>query len=40
MLQTFSGRRPLLRTVATAGLTIACLQGTPAEAQKLSLIHI
>ena len=34
MLQTFSGRRPLLRTVAIAGLTIACLQGTPAEAQK------
>ena len=34
MLQTFSGRRPLLRTVAIAGVTIACLQGTPAEAQK------
>src|SRR4029077_5875085 len=34
MLQTFSGRRPLLRTVAIAGATIACLQGTPAEAQK------
>ena len=34
MLQTLSGQCPLLRAVAIAGVTIACLQGTPAEAQK------
>ena len=34
MRQTLSGRSPLLRAVAIAGVTIACLQGTPADAQK------
>ena len=34
MLQTLSGRCPLLRAVAIAGVTITCLQATPGEAQK------
>ena len=34
MLQTLSGQCPLLRAVAIAGVTIACLQGAPAQAQK------
>ncbi len=34
MLQTLSGQCPLLRAVAAAALAIACLQGTPADAQK------
>ena len=34
MLQTLSGQCPLLRAVAIAGVTIASLQGAPAQAQK------
>ena len=34
MLQTLSGRCPLVRAVAIAGVTMAFLQGTPADAQK------
>ena len=33
MLQTLSGPCPLRRAVALAGVTIACLQGTPASAE-------